>query len=93
MIQFDNANGQLTGQLTIKNITKTIVLEVDLCGISKDPMGNIKTGFSLNGKINRKDFGLTWNAALETGGWLVSEDVRIQAELQFIQQSNQSRLP
>ncbi|HRP37542.1 MAG TPA: YceI family protein, partial [Candidatus Dojkabacteria bacterium] len=55
-------------------------------GTNKDPYGNIKAGFSLDGKINRTDFGLNWNATLETGGFLVSEEVRINAELQFIKQ-------
>ena len=53
----------------------------------KDPWGNIKAGFSLNGKISRKDFGLTWNAALETGGVMVSDEVKIHAEIQLVKQA------
>lgn len=84
--KIDRENFQLTGQLTIKDVTKEITLDVEFGGINKDPWGNEKAGFSLNGKINRKDWGLNWNAALETGGVLVSEEVRISAEVQFVKQ-------
>jgi len=84
--KFDDENGQLKGKLTIKGITKEVSFDLEFGGISKDPWGNEKAGFSLNGKINRNDFGLTWNAALETGGVLVSEDVKIAAEIQFVKQ-------
>jgi len=76
----------LTGDLTIKGITKPVTLEVEFGGRNTDPWGNEKLAFALNGKIDRKDWGLTWNAALETGGVLVSDDVRISAELQFAKQ-------
>jgi len=72
------------GDLTIKDITKPIKLTAEFGGIATDPWGNTKAGFTLNGKINRTDFGLTWNAALETGGVMVSEEVKILGELQFI---------
>jgi polyisoprenoid-binding protein YceI len=85
--RFDDENGQLKGKLTIKGITKEVSFDLEFGGISKDPWGNEKAGFSLNGKINRTDFGLTWNAALETGGVLVSEDVKIAAEVQFVKQA------
>lgn len=71
------------GNLTIKDVTKEIALEVEHGGINKDPWGNMKNGFSINGKINRKDFGLAWNAPLETGGVLVSEEVKIMGEIQL----------
>lgn len=77
---------ELTGNLTIKDVTKTVRLTAELGGIATDPWGNIKAGFTVNGKINRTDFGLTWNAALETGGVMVSEEVRILGELQFVKQ-------
>jgi polyisoprenoid-binding protein YceI len=73
----------LHGKLTIKDVTKDVVLDVEHGGINKDPWGNLKNGFSINGKINRKDFGLNWNAALETGGVLVSEEVKISGEIQL----------
>ena len=53
-------------------------------GIAKDPWGNLKAGFTVSGVINRKDFGLTWNAVTESGGLLVSEDVRLAAEIQYV---------
>ncbi|NDJ00095.1 YceI family protein [Flavobacterium sp. LaA7.5] len=73
----------LTGDLTISGTTKSITLDVEFGGTAKDPWGNVKAGLSATGKINRKDFGLTWNAALETGGVLVGEEVKLQIELQF----------
>jgi polyisoprenoid-binding protein YceI len=83
----DNENYQLIGALTIKNVTKPVSFDVEFGGVNKDPWGNEKAGFSLNGKINRKDWGLNWNAALETGGVLVSDEVKINAEVQFVKQS------
>jgi polyisoprenoid-binding protein YceI len=77
----------LNGNLTIKDTTKPVKLKVEFGGIATDPWGNVKAGFTLAGKINRTDFGLTWNAALETGGVMVSEDVRILGELQFVKQA------
>ena len=83
----DDENYKLTGILTIKGLSKEVTLDVEFGGINKDPWGNQKAGFSLNGKINRKDWGLNWNAALETGGVLVSEEVKIAAEVQFVKQA------
>jgi polyisoprenoid-binding protein YceI len=85
---FKKSDGSLVieGKLTIKDVTKHIEFHVDLGGIGKDPWGNTKAGFSVDTKINREDFGLKWNAALETGGVLVSNEVRILAELQLLQQ-------
>ncbi len=83
----DSFDGEkLHGNLTMLSITKPISLVVEFGGIAKDPWGNTKAGFSLSGKINRKEWGLNWNAALETGGFLVSEDVNIIAEVQLIKQ-------
>ncbi len=76
----------MTGELTMKGITNKVTLNVEFNGLMKDPWGNEKAGFSLNGKINRKDWGLNWNAALETGGVLVGEEVTIQAEVQLVKQ-------
>jgi polyisoprenoid-binding protein YceI len=78
---------ELKGILNIKGINKEITLTSEFGGISKDPWGNEKAGFSISGKINRKDWGLNWNAALETGGVLVSEEVKISAEIQFVKHS------
>ena len=83
----DASNFKVTGDLTIKGITNSVSLDVEFGGIGKDPWGNTKAGFTVAGKINRKDWGLTWNAALEGGGVLVSEDVRILAEVQLVKQA------
>ena len=74
---------QLTGDLTIKDVTKPVTLDVEFGGTAKDPWGNTKAGFTLKGKINRTAYGLTYNAALETGGVMLGEEVKILGELQF----------
>jgi polyisoprenoid-binding protein YceI len=75
---------ELSGEMTIRDVTKPVNFKAELGGIEKDPWGNQKAGFSIEGKINRKDFGLTWNAITESGGMLVSEDVKILAEVQLV---------
>jgi polyisoprenoid-binding protein YceI len=87
MTKKDGENYVLNGDLTIGEVTNSVSLDVEFGGINKDPWGNQKAGFSINGKINRKEFGLTWNAALETGGVLVSEDVKLAAEIQLVKAS------
>lgn len=77
---------ELHGDLTIKETTKAIKLSVEFGGIVKDPYGNTKAGFTINGKINRQDFGLTWSAITEAGGVLVSDEVKINCEIQLIEQ-------
>lgn len=77
----------LHGNLTIKDVTKAVALNVEFGGIGKDPWGNTKAGFNVEGKINRKDFGLNWNAALEAGGVLVGEEIKIAAEIQLSKQA------
>ena len=83
----DDGAYQLQGDLTMKNVTKNIQLNVDFGGIAKDGYGNLKAGFSLNGKINRKDFGLSWSALTEGGGLMLGEDVKILGEIQLVQQA------
>ena len=78
-------NFDLTGNLTIREVTKEVTLKVEFGGVGKDPWGNSKAGFSVTARINRADFGLTWNAALESGGVLVSEEIRIACEIQLVQ--------
>ena len=77
----------LHGDLTIKGVTNPVVLNVEFGGIGKDPWGNEKAGFTVTGKINRTDFDLKWNAALETGGVLVSEEVKLYAELELLKKA------
>lgn len=86
LTKIDEGDFELKGNLTIHGVSNPVKLAVEFGGLMKDPWGNIKAGFSINGKINRKDFGLTWNAALETGGVLVSDEVKIHAEVQLIKQ-------
>lgn len=82
----DDDEYQLVGDLTIKGTTKEITLDTEFGGYMKDPYGNEKAGFSINGKLNRKDFGLNWNAALEAGGVMVGNEIKINAEVQFVKQ-------
>jgi polyisoprenoid-binding protein YceI len=80
-----DAEYRVTGDLTLHGVTKPVTFEVEgPSAPAKDPWGNTRIGLSATGKINRKDFGLNWNAALETGGILVGEDVQITLDVQFI---------
>jgi polyisoprenoid-binding protein YceI len=79
-----DATFELIGKLTIKEITKPTILEIKYGGSNIDPWGNTKAGLKLKGKINRKDYGLVWNAAIETGGFLISEEVRIDANIELL---------
>ena len=74
---------KLIGNLTLRDVTKAVELDVEFGGIVKDPWGNIKAGFELNGKINRKDFGLGWNALTEVGGMVVSEEVKLHINVEL----------
>lgn len=73
-------SGKLNGKLTIHGVERPVVLEVSYLGEGKDPWGNVKAGFSARTRIDRKDFGLSWNETLETGGLLVGDDVDIEIE-------------
>ena len=75
---------KLAGDLTIHGVTREVVLDVTEEGRGKDPWGGERAGFSAATKINRKDYGLTWNQALETGGVVVGDEVKINLELQFV---------
>jgi len=74
----------VSGQLTIHGVTKPVTFDVTLLGKAKDPWGNERIAFEADGTVNRKDFGLTWNAALETGGFLVGDEVRISLSVQAV---------
>jgi len=84
--KLDSDSFTLTGNLTIREITKPVTLSVEYNGIAKDPWGNLKAGFTVSGKINRKDFGISYNAVMETGGVMLGEDVKINAEIQLVKQ-------
>lgn len=75
---------ELTGNLTVRDITKPITLNVEYGGVAQDFYGNTKAGFGVSGKINRKDFGLEWNGVTEAGSIVVSDEVKVSADLQFI---------
>lgn len=82
----DDSSFTLFGDLTIKDITKPIKLDVEFNGVMKDPWENEKAGYAINGKFSRKDWGLNWNATLEAGGVLVSDEVKINCEVQLVKQ-------
>lgn len=82
----DEKSYKLYGNLTIRGIKKQIKLDVEFGGVMKDPYGNEKAGFSITGKVNRKDWGLTWNAMLEAGGLMLSDEVHIICEVQLVKQ-------
>jgi len=86
-IQGDEQNFKLTGDLTIRDITRPITLDVTYEGRTKDPWGGERVGFSATGKLDRRAYGLTWNVVLETGGLTVGNDIKIQLELEAIKQS------
>jgi polyisoprenoid-binding protein YceI len=73
----------MTGDLTIRGTTKTVELNVEYGGTTKDPWGNTKAGFEITGKINRKDFGLAWSAVTETGGLVVADEVKLQLAVEL----------
>ncbi len=75
---------RVTGDLTIHGVTRSVVLEAELLGYGKDPWGNERMGFSASTSVNRKDFGLGWNQALETGGVLVGEKIDIALDIQAV---------
>jgi polyisoprenoid-binding protein YceI len=78
---------EVYGDLTIRDVTRNIRLDVEFGGIIKDPWGNTRAGFTITGKINRKDYGLQWNAVTESGGVVVGDEVRLHAALEFIRQA------
>lgn len=75
----------LEGDLTMHGMTRPIRLQLELEGVSPDPWGNTRAGFNVQGKLNRKDWGLNWNTLLEAGGMMVGEEVTLEIQLQFIQ--------
>ncbi len=74
----------LKGDLTIKGVTKPVEFDLEFNGLATDPWGNQKAGFEASTEINRKDFGLEWNVALESGGVLVSEKIKINLDIQLV---------
>jgi polyisoprenoid-binding protein YceI len=83
----DSDTFTLFGELTLKGITRPVTLNVECSGVTKDPWGGERAGFVVSGKINRGDWGLNFNAALETGGVVLSEEVKIYSEVQLVKQA------
>ncbi|MFO7538735.1 MAG: YceI family protein [Chloroflexota bacterium] len=85
--QTGSDKGKLIGDLTISGVTKEVVLDVEYAGQAKSPWGTYSAGFYGSTEINRKDFGLTWNQTLETGGILVGDKVKIEIDLEIVKQT------
>jgi polyisoprenoid-binding protein YceI len=84
-VEQDDANhGRLIGDLTIQDQTNEVVLDVLYAGQAKSPWGTTSAGFSATTSISRKEWGLTWNQALETGGWLVGDSINIEIEMELV---------
>jgi polyisoprenoid-binding protein YceI len=78
---------RLVGDLTIRGVTREVVLAVDYAGQTKDPWGNVRAGFTAKGEVDRKDFGLTWNQLLEAGGVMVGDRISIEIEVEAVKQT------
>ncbi len=85
--KIDGSDYELTGDLTIKDVTKPVTLTVEYGGTMTDFYGQFKAGFEISGKINRKDFGLTWSAVTEAGGIVVSDDIKLVLSVQMVKQA------
>lgn len=81
---------QLTGDLSIRGITKPLILNVEFSGIVVDPYGQTKAGFTIDGKVSRKEFGLQWNAVTEAGQVVVSDEIKIHCEIQLVKQAKEN---
>ena len=79
----DGDNFELIGDMTIRDVTKSVSLNIEVGGIAKDPWGNLKAGFSFSGKMNRKDFGLKFHVVNEAGNLLVSDQIKLEGEVQL----------
>ncbi len=87
MEKVDAENYKLHGNFTIKGVTKPAVLDVEMGGIAKDAYGNTRAGFMVNGKINRQDYGITFGMVTEAGGVVVSDEVKLNSNIQYIKQA------
>ncbi len=86
VVRTGDTTAKLHGDLTIRDVTKPVVFDVTYLGTSKSPWGATNVGFEASAKINREEWGLVWNVALETGGWLVGKEVTITIEAEFTKQ-------
>jgi polyisoprenoid-binding protein YceI len=83
----DSENLKISGNLTMRGVTKPVELDVEYSPIVKDPYGQIKAGFEVKGKINRKDFGVSFNGVTDNGGLVLGEEVKLQSSVQFVKQA------
>lgn len=81
-----NGEFKIIGDLTIRDQTREVSLDAEFHGKTRDPWGGDRMGFEAKGKINRKEFGLTWNQALEAGGWVVGDDIKLTIEVELVKQ-------
>jgi polyisoprenoid-binding protein YceI len=88
-IDLDGKNGdvRITGDLTVRDVTRPITLKGEVVGPLKDPWGNDRVGLSVEGQLNRKEYGLNWNTALEAGGVLVGDKVKLSIDAEFVKQA------
>ncbi len=93
LIKLDDYHGKLVGYLAIKDVSRVVTLDVEFAGQARSPWGTVNAGFSAKTRVNRKDWNLNWNAALETGGWLVGEEVKIDIEIEFVQTPEPVSMP
>ncbi|MEP6795304.1 MAG: YceI family protein [Saprospiraceae bacterium] len=84
LVKKDDENYEIHGRLTMRGVTKKIVLDAEFGGITKDPWGNTRVGFTVNGKLNRMDYGVSFGMISETGGVALGEDVKVNASVQFV---------
>jgi len=81
---------KVVGDLTIRDVTRELTLNVTAEGLGKDPWGGYRAGFSATGKIDRREYGLTWNQTLETGGIVVGDEIKLTVDAEFVQQAAQA---
>ena len=86
-VTWNGSEGTMTGDLTIKDVTKPVTLEVEYLGYARDPWNNDRIVFSAKGRINREDWGLTWNMAMEAGGWVVSKEIDLVLDLEAVREA------
>lgn len=91
VVPVDAAHGKIYGDLTIKGVTKEVVLDTEFIGQAKSPWGTTSFGFEAETKISRKDWGLNWNVALETGGFLVSDEIKISIQLEVVKTADEAQ--
>lgn len=87
IVKVDDENFKVHGELTMRGVTKDIVLDVEFGGIMQDPWGNTRTGFTITGKINRQDYAISFGGVTETGGLLLGDEVKISANTEFVKES------